>query len=211
VVSELTAASVLQFKEGNMQKTILVAIQILLISIISVDLYAQSSKEKKPQTSTVDTWREALPLSEENAPTTTVPEESTDNVERKETAAETERRILELEQRLMESLKVRDSASLGFLIADDFMLAGLDLAGKESDKDRFVKWATSQLNLKSYDVENVMVRVYPATAVVTLKYKRQASIGGAPADGDFTVTNVWVRRDKLWRITSHHISASPKL
>ncbi len=196
-----------------MQKTILVAIQILLIFIISVDLYAQSSneKEKKPQTATVDAWREALPLSEENAPTIPVPEESTDNVERKETAAETERRILELEQRLMESLKVRDSASLGFLIADDFMLAGLDLAGTESDKDRFVKWATSQLKVKSYDVEKVLVRVYPATAVVTLRYKRQASIGGAPADGDFTVTNVWVRRDKLWRITSHHISASPKL
>lgn len=195
-----------------MRKTTLVSIQFLLICIISVELSAQSSKEKenKPQTTTVDAWRVALPQNEENAPAILVPEESRDNVEVKETAAQTEKRILGLEQRLMESLKVRDSASLGFLISDDFMLAGLGLVGTESDKDRFIKWATSQLQLKSYDVDWVLVRVYPATAVVAYRYKRQASIGGVSSDGDFTVTNVWVRRDKLWRITSHHISQSTR-
>lgn len=180
----------------------------MLIAAFGGNLYAQSSKdkEKKPETTTVDAWRVALPQSEQTAPPIVVPEESRDNVERKETAAQTEKRILELEQRLMTSLKDRDLNSLGFLIADDFVLAGQELPGTQSDKERYITWATGQLQIRSYDVEKVVVRAYPATAIVTLKYKRQASIGGTPSDGDFTVTNVWIRREKLWRIAAHHIS-----
>ncbi|MEO5858733.1 MAG: nuclear transport factor 2 family protein [Pyrinomonadaceae bacterium] len=190
----------------------LIAAQFLVIAVIGGNLYSQSpkDKEKKPQT-TADAWREALPQAETSTPATLVPEESRDNVEGKESAAQTEKRILELEHRLMESLKSRDLTSLGFLLADDFVLSGLELAGTQSDKERYIRWATGQLQLRSYDVEKVLVRAYPATAVVTLKYKRQASIGDSPSDGDFTVTNVWVRREKLWRITSHHISQIPVL
>lgn len=193
-----------------MRKTNLVAASFLLTLVVGGNHHAQSSKdkEKKPQT-TADAWREALPQSEQTVPAILVPEESKDNVEGKETAAQTEKRILELEQRLMASLKDRDLNSLGFLIADDFVVAGQDLPGTQSDKERYIKWATGQLQIRSYDVEKVLVRAFPATAVVTLKYKRQASIGGTPSDGDFTVTNVWIRRDKLWRITSHHISQTP--
>lgn len=196
-----------------MRKIISVGAQFLLIAIVSLDLHAQISKEKEkdktPQTTTVDAWREALPQSEQTGPPVVVVEESRDKVESRETADQIEKRILELEQRLMESLKMRDTASLDSLIADDFIVTGLDLAGTQPDKDRFIKWATGQLQLKSYDVEKFLVRVYPATAVVTLKFKRQASIGGTPSDGDFTVTNVWIRREKSWRIASHHISRSP--
>ncbi|HLM02247.1 MAG TPA: nuclear transport factor 2 family protein, partial [Pyrinomonadaceae bacterium] len=77
-------------------------------------------------------------------------------------------------------------------------------------KTRYIEWALRNLELKSYNLEKTTVRVYPSTAIVTFNYKRQATVAGAPADGDFIVTDVWVKRGKRWQAASHHISPLPK-
>lgn len=197
-----------------MQKTILVTTAFLLITLTGIGANAQSTDKKeneKNKTTTVDAWRNALPQSETTeAPPVVVMEESKDNVEAAEDEAQIEKRILELEQRLMEALKQRDSAALKHLLADDFMLAGVNIPGSQPDKTRFIEWAQKKLELKSYNVQKTTVRVYPTTAVVTTNYKRQASIAGSPTDGDFIVTDVWVKRGKLWQAVSHHISRLEK-
>jgi len=197
-----------------MQKTILVTTAFLLITLTGIGANAQSTDKKeneKNKTTTVDAWRNALPQSETTeAPPVVVMEESKDNVEAAEEEAQIEKRILELEQRLMEALKQRDSAALKHLLADDFMLAGVNIPGSQPDKTRFIEWAQKKLELKSYNVQKTTVRVYPTTAVVTTNYKRQASIAGSPTDGDFIVTDVWVKRGKLWQAVSHHISRLEK-
>jgi ketosteroid isomerase-like protein len=197
-----------------MQKTILVTTAFLLITLTGIGANAQSTDKKeneKNKTTTVDAWRNALPQSETTeAPPVVVMEESKDNVEAAEDEAQIEKRILELEQRLMEALKQRDSAALKNLLADDFMLAGVNIPGSQPDKTRFIEWAQKKLELKSYNVQKTTVRVYPTTAVVTTNYKRQASIAGSPTDGDFIVTDVWVKRGKRWQAVSHHISRLEK-
>ena len=198
-----------------MRKIILSAAALLLMTTASsVNSYAQNTEKKDaPKTTTVDAWRESLPQSEVTSemPPAVVMEESTNNVEAKETPAQIEKRILELEQKLMASLKQRDAVSLGNLLADDFVLAGVDIAGAQPDKARFIQWALKSLEIKSYNLEKTTVRAFPSAAIVTYRYKRQATVGGAPADGDFIVTDVWVKRAKQWRAVSHHISQQPKM
>ncbi len=189
---------------------------LLFITLTSIGVYAQQATDKKDtekkETTTVDAWRQALPESEQTSdtPPQIIIEESRDNVEAKETLAQIEKRILGLEQRLMEAHKTRDSVALKHLLADDFIPAGANITAAQPDKARYIEWTLKNLELKSYVVEKTTVRAYPSAAVVTVRYKRQASISGAPADGDFIATNVWVRRGKLWQAVSQHVSQMPK-
>ncbi len=196
-----------------MQKMILAVTTLLLITLASISAYAQNTDKKETEkTTTVDAWRQALPQAEQTSdtPPVVVMEESRDNVEAKETATQVEKRILDLELRLMEALKQRDSVALKYLLADSFMPAGLNITESQSDKTSFIEWAVKKLELKSYTVEKTTVRVYPTTAVVTVRYKRQATIAGSPSNGDFITTDVWVKRGKLWQAVSHHISQLSK-
>lgn len=194
---------------------ILVMTALLLTTFASISVNAQATDKKEPEkkettTATLDAWRKALPEGEQPDQPMVVMEESRDNVETRETPAQIEKRVLDLEGRLMEALKQRDSAALSYLLADGFIPAGLNVTEAQSDKTRFIEWALKNSELKSYIVEKTTVRVYPSTAVVTVRYKRQASSAGASSDGDFIATDVWVKRGKLWQAVSHHVSQLPK-
>lgn len=187
---------------------------LLLMTLASLSARAQGTVKKETEkTTTLDAWRQALPDGESsNTPPVVAMDESKDNVESEETPAQIEKRILDLETRLMEALKLRDSVALKRFLADDFILAGLNITGTpaQSDKTRYIEWALKNLELKSYNLEKPTVRVYPTTVIVTFNYKRQAMVAGSPADGDFIVTDVWVKRGKRWQAASHHISLLPK-
>lgn len=195
---------------------ILVIAALLLVTSANVIVRAQSTEKKedaKPQTATVDAWRQALPASEEtDTPPIVVMDEARDNIEARETPAQIETRIRELEGRLMEAFKQRDSAALKQLLADDFLPAGAaNITEAQTDKTRFIDWALKNPELKSYAAEKTKVRVFPAsTAVVTTYYKQQTMVGGVPTDVDFTATNVWVKRKKQWQVVSHHVSRLPQ-
>lgn len=180
----------------------------VLIALASFSVGAQTpdkKAEEKPKGSQIDAWHEALPHTQANAMPDVYMAESTENVEVAETPAQIEKRILEMEGRLLEALKARDSATLQLLIADELLLGGLNLPGKQTDKERYIDWVKNKYELKSYTIEDPVLRVFPRTVLVTYKIKRQATVGGAPADGDFTVTDVWVLRSKRWQAVSHHI------
>ncbi len=199
-----------------MQKMISVVATLLLITSAAISVQAQNTEKKeteKKETTTADAWRQALPANEQtyDTPVPVVMEESRDNVEARETAAQIETRILDLERRLMEAFKQRDSVALKQLLADDFMPAGANITESQSDKTRFIEWVLKNSELKSYAVDKTKVRVYPASlAVVTTYYKQKTVIDGVPTDVDFIATDVWVKRNKQWQIVSHHVSQLPK-
>ena len=198
-----------------MQKLILATFAVLFISLTGVGTYAQNTdnkEEKKPETTTIDAWRGALPANEQPAyvPPARSEDRLSNDADSEETPAEIEKRILDLEASLMEAVKQRDSKTLKNLISDDFVVAGVNIPGANTDKSRYINWTQSKLNLKSYTMERPSVHPYATAAVVTYNYKRQATIGDAPADGDFTVTDVWIKRGNRWQAVSHHISPLPK-
>jgi Domain of unknown function (DUF4440) len=196
-----------------MRKTIRLMIMLLLVTLANLAAYAQQDKEKKeaekPQTTTADAWRNALPVTEQPSPNPTVANQSNQS-ETVETAAEIESKVLDLEKKMMVAVKGRDSATLKSLLADDFLLAGMNIPGAKSDKIRFINWAVKSLELKAYSLGKTTVRIFPETAIVSYNYTRQASIAGVPSDGDFVVTDVWVKRGDQWLAVSQHISPVPK-
>jgi ketosteroid isomerase-like protein len=196
-----------------MRKTIRLMTVLLLVTIANLAAYAQQDKEKKeaekPQTTTADAWRNALPVNEQPATNQPVNEQAKQS-EVVETNADIERKVLELEKRLMSAVKGRDSATLKSLLADDFLLAGINIEGAKSDKIRYINWAVKSLELKTYSLGKTTVRIFPETAIVSYNYTRQASIAGVPSDGDFVVTDVWVKRGDQWLAVSQHISSVPK-
>ena len=198
-----------------MQKMILAVAASFLISLTSVGAYAQDADkkdEKKPETTTIDAWREAIPQSEQPAyMPPPKPEGGLNNdPDSVETPAEIEMRILGLESQLMEAIKQRDAKTLRNLISSDFVLAGVNIPGNQADKARFIDWAQKNFSLKSYKLGVATVHSYVTSAVVTYNYKRQATVGDQPSDGDFTVTDVWVKSDNRWQAVSHHVSPLPK-
>lgn len=194
-----------------MQKMILIIAALLSMTSANISVHAQNTEKKEPEkTTTVDAWRQALPESEQPSNAIVVMDESTNRVEAKETPAQVEKRILDLEQKLMEALKGRDSVALKSLLADDFVPVGVNITAAQPDKTRFIEWSLKNSEMKSAAVEKTTVRVYQSTAVVTVQYKQPAAVGGAAADGNFIATDIWVRRGKQWQAVSHHVSPLPK-
>ncbi len=194
-----------------MKTTTLASITLLFITVGISGIQAQTPEKKEvetPPTAAADAWRNAMPpQSEVIAPDAA----EADEFESEETESQVENRILNLEQRLLEALRQRDQATLKNLLADDIVIAGLNIPGAQSDKVRFIDWAQKKLELKSYVVQKTAIRVFPSTAVVTVHYKRQANIAGSPSDGDFIVTGVWAKRGKQWQAISHHVSPVAKM
>ena len=199
-----------------MQKMILVAAALLLTASANVAVRAQDTEKKqdaKPQTATVDAWRQALPASEEaDTPPILAMDESRNNVEARETPAQIETRILNLQQKLTDAFKQRDSATLKELLADDFLPIGANITELQSDKAHFIESALKTSELKPSAPEKTKVRVFSAsTAVATTYYKQQTVVAGVPTDVDFTATDVWVKRRKQWQAVSRHISQLPPI
>jgi ketosteroid isomerase-like protein len=197
------------------KKILVIAPALLLIAFAGVSVRAQGTEKKETEkTTTIDAWRQAMPDGDQspNTPPRVAMNESKDNAESEETPAQIEKRILDLERRLTEAVKMRDAATLERFLADDFVLAGMNLTGSETQpvKTRYIEWALRNPELKSYNPEKTTVRVYPSTAIVTFNYTRQAKVAGSTADGDFIVTDVWVKRGKRWQAAARHISLLPK-
>ncbi|MGI8670057.1 MAG: nuclear transport factor 2 family protein [Aridibacter sp.] len=190
-----------------MQKIRLIITTILLTILASVAVHAQETKkpDQKPQTTTLDAWRQAFPQNEVTTDTVeTIPAENEDKVE---SAAEIQAKITSLEKKLAAAVKGRDAGTLSYLLADDFMPVGENITNDQSNKLGYIDWVSNNPKLKSYDLENINVRVYGSTAVATIRYKQTAD---SSADGNMVATDVWVKRGDLWQVVSHHTSRSPK-
>lgn len=189
----------------------IIPIIALLLVLTATNFTTQAQdKEKndKPKTTTVDAWRTALPVSEQPTPSPSTDESSVSEVS--ETPAQIEKKVLALENQMLEALKMRDAATLKKLLADDFLLAGINIPGTKVDKVRYIDWAVKSYELKNYVLDKSIVRAFPTTAIVTYNIKRQANIGTVSADGEFTVTDVWIKRGEQWLAISHHISPTQK-
>lgn len=199
-----------------MKKPILVIAALVLMTLAgnapAQTTEKKDTEKKEPTTTTLDAWREALPVNEQSSGVSpTAVSEPNNNAELEESAAEIENRVVGLEEKLLQSLKQRDLAMLKQLLANDFMPAGMNLIGPQAGKNHYIERAAKNSELKSYDIEKVSVRVFDNTAVATVQYKRTPNAAGATAaSGDFIATGIWVKRDNQWQAVSHHVSQSPK-
>jgi ketosteroid isomerase-like protein len=177
-----------------------------LVFSFALSAYAQ---DKSQPTSTVEAWKAALPKNETdpNVPdatdtTATAPIKSVV----RESSAQIEKRLATLERRWMEAVKLRDDAALKRLLADDFTLTSARSAGDLVGKTQYIENTLRDWKLDAYSFDKLTVRVYGDTAIVHAWYKQQATVGGKAWNGDFLLTDVWVKQGRRWQVVSRHAS-----
>jgi len=181
---------------------------ILAAAPWTTDAAQEKGKEaQKPPVATVDAWRQALPPGAETGATP----EATDAVTQppRATREAIEKGLIALESKWMGALQLRDASALSQLIADDFMLISPRLVVAAGDRDKYFQHAMRELSLTSYDFENLTVRLYGRTAVVSGRLRQSASVAGEDWGGAYLFTDVWVSRDGTWRVVSRHTTLLP--
>ncbi|MCW2490973.1 MAG: hypothetical protein JWN47_337 [Frankiales bacterium] len=102
-----------------------------------------------------------------------------------------------------------DTSTLAHLAAADFRLVGP--FGFVLDRAQWLdRYASGDLTSQSLVWDDVEVRDFGQTAIAIGRQTQQASYRGRPADGQFRVTQIFVRQNERWLLASLHLSqASP--
>jgi len=171
---------------------------------LTTSIRAQEKEKQKPGT-TVDAWRQALPPEaeaqkqvEEMPGSTTMPSHD-----------ETQKTLLSIERGWMESLRVGDADSLSQIIPGDFTFANPHVI-EVMDRAKYLEHSLRDLKLTSYEFDKTTVRLFGRTAIVSGLLKQKATIKGEDWGGNYLFTDVWIRRDGIWRVVSRHESPLPE-
>ncbi len=106
--------------------------------------------------------------------------------------------IRKLEQQRIDAGLRKDVAALEATTADDYLQ--IDMAGNVRDKATQMKRiASSEVKMDSNTLDDVVVRVYGETAVVTGRATAVGTIRGEPYPR-IRYTRVYVKRDDAWKV-----------
>lgn len=98
-----------------------------------------------------------------------------------------------------------DAGALAPLLAEDWLLTHSD--GRVQHKaDYLQELATRQRRNTRIDNEDVQIRRYGDTAVITGTSVQAAISDGKPWQGRFRFTRVWVQREGNWQMVASHSS-----
>lgn len=158
-------------------------------------------------TTTADAWRQALPP--ESVPDASAAEVAGSVATPRAAREETEKSLIALERKWMESLKLRDASALSQIVSDDFTFADSRLSGAVRDRTKYFDHALRDLKLASYEFDDINVRLYGRVAIVSGQFKQSATVAGEDWGGDYFFTDVWVNREGVWRAVSRHASLLP--
>ncbi len=166
----------------------------------------KEKEAQKPATVTVDAWRSALPPEAEAVGPT---EGEAAAPPARASREQIEAGLFALERKWMEALRLRDASALSQIISDDFTLVSPQLVIGAGDKEKYFQHAMRDLQLASYDFEELTARVYGRVAVVSGRLKQSATVSGEDWGGSYLVTDVWVGRDGFWWVVSRHATLLP--
>lgn len=188
-------------------------------ALFALALTVAAAAQEKPQHGddaqktggTADAWKKALPDAEEIAAPPGAGAKRAAGGAEEDTPAATQERLLALERKWMDAAKAGDAVSLKRFLAADFTLAGFRATETLIDKKQYVAQTLRDLKLESYSLDDVRVRVYLDTAVVSGRYKQRATMANEDWSGDFLFTDVWIKQAGSWKAVSRHVSRLPAI
>jgi len=116
--------------------------------------------------------------------------------------------LMQLERDIGRANVERDAEFFERVEADEFVFtdSGGGLTTKREDVDGVRKPANPDVKLLAYDVDDMQVRVYGETAVVTGRVTTKQNVKGEERTGRSRFTDVFVRRDGRWQLVAGHSS-----
>jgi ketosteroid isomerase-like protein len=118
------------------------------------------------------------------------------------------REIENLEAEWRTALIQNDVATVNRLLADDYL--GINPNGTlETKADALAQQRSGTVKISSIEPENLKVRVYGDTAVVTSRVQVEGHEGDRDISGLYHYTRVYSRRDGEWKVVSFEASRIP--
>jgi ketosteroid isomerase-like protein len=114
-----------------------------------------------------------------------------------------EQELMRLEVEWVEAVKQHDKVALGRLLSNDFVV--VDELGRVINKTQYID-GSADVIIESYSYDEVTVRGYGTTAVVTARWTLRGSYKGHDLSGEYRETDVWVKTGTRWQAVSSHIS-----
>lgn len=122
-----------------------------------------------------------------------------------ETQTDTRGQVRELGRLWAEAQERGDADALDSLLTDDFMLVG-PLGFVLTKQQWLDQFRSGALEASSVMWDEVDVRDYGPVAVAVGRERQRADYNGRPANSQFRVTQVAVRRDGGWALAGLHFS-----
>jgi ketosteroid isomerase-like protein len=119
--------------------------------------------------------------------------------------SEAEEELLNIEKEFAETIVSNNLEGLGRIVADDWII--IDPNGEIVDRTRFFEVIKSgALTHDRMESEDLRVRVYGDSAVVTGVTRTKGKFMGQEFSTQERATDVFVRRDGLWQCVLTHLT-----
>ncbi|HEY2929352.1 nuclear transport factor 2 family protein [Piscinibacter sp.] len=112
-----------------------------------------------------------------------------------------EKQLMKLEQNLVDALVRGDTALWERSLADSFVFTAPD-GGTQDKTQVLADVKTGVLKMESSRNDDMKVRVYGHSAVVTYRSTDKGSYGGRDISGQYRWTDVFVKRNGRWQLVS---------
>ncbi len=120
-----------------------------------------------------------------------------------------EEELLKLENAFAEAIIKNDVESVGRVVTDDWII--IDPNGEIVDRARFFEVIKSgALTHETMESQDLRVRVYGDSAVVTAVTRTKGKFMGEAFSTQERATDVFVKRDGRWQCVLTHLTRLPK-
>ena len=108
--------------------------------------------------------------------------------------------ITDLENEWVAAIVKKDTDTINRLLADDFSGTTDDQIYSKADAIEDVKSGTHE----SLDLDNIKVRLFGDTAVVTMGQNEKSRHGNTDFTGHYLFTDVWAKKNGQWFAVASH-------
>ena len=115
-------------------------------------------------------------------------------------AEDTTKAITDLENEWVTAIVKKDTGTIDRLLADDFSGTTDDQIYSKADAIEDVKSGTHE----SLDLDNIKVRLFGDTAVVTMGQNEKSRHGNTDFTGHYLFTDVWAKKNGQWFAVASH-------
>ena len=123
--------------------------------------------------------------------------------------SEAEEELLKVEKEFAETIVKNDLARLAGLVADDWVV--IEPNGEVVERARFFEVIKSgSLTHETMESEDLRIRVYGDSAVVTAVTRTKGKFMGEEFSTQERATDVFVKRNGQWRCVITHLTRLPK-
>ena len=125
----------------------------------------------------------------------------------KDSIANVEQEIIELEQQWASAIQKQDSTQMNHFLSESYFLA----IGAQDQPLRIVPreaWIETlkEYRTESFRVDDIKVHIYGTVAIVLMLFTQTATVRGQDRSGQFMITDIWNKQEDGWRVVERHSS-----